>query len=70
MSKIWKKYQKTATQEMRNYIDGEDLTGVSVALGETPEPGGMIARDRQGSQWYVSPEFMVENYQEIVSKGA
>ena len=59
---MWKKYRKTALQEMRPYVLGEDLTGVSVADGETPKFGGMIARDAQGSRWYVSPEFMSENY--------
>ena len=59
---IWRKYQKTALQEMRDCILGEDLTGISVAAGETPKEGGKIARDGQGSQWYVSPEFMADNY--------
>lgn len=62
---MWQKYRKTAIQEMRNYVAGEDLTGVSVAPGETPKEGGKIARDRQGSQWYVSPEFMAENYEVV-----
>lgn len=60
----WKKYRKTAVQEMRDYEVGEDLVGVSVAKNETPKPGGKIARDANGSQWYVSPEFMRENYVE------
>lgn len=59
---IWKKYRKVATQEMREYIPGEDLEGISVAPGEEPKVGGKIARDNQGSQWYVSPEFFNENY--------
>lgn len=60
---MWNQYRKTALQEMRRYIEGEDLTGTSVAPGETPKVGGMIARDAQGSQWYVSPEFMAQNYE-------
>ena len=67
---MWKKYQKTALQEMRPYVLGEDLTGVSVAQNETPKDGGMIARDAQGSQWYVSPEFMDENYGEAQTSKA
>lgn len=58
----WKKYRKPATQEMRDYIPGEDLILVSVAPGETPKEGGKIARDAHGSRWYVSPEFMEGNY--------
>jgi hypothetical protein len=53
MTEQWKKYRKTKLQEMRNYIPGEDLTGISVAETETPKLGGKIARDAQGSQWYV-----------------
>lgn len=60
---MWQKYRKTILQEMRDYIPGEDLTGVSVAPGETPKEGGKIAKDQQGSRWYVSPEFMSENYE-------
>ena len=60
---MWQKYRKTAMQEMRDYILGEDLTGISVAHGETPKKGGKITRDNQGSKWYVSPEFMAESYE-------
>jgi len=62
-SSRWKTYRKTAVQEMRDYILGEDLTGVSVAPGETPKEGGKIARDNRGSFWYVSPEFIKDNYE-------
>jgi len=62
---MWKKYRKTAVQEMRDYISGEDLTKVSVAPGETPKEGGKIARDNKGSRWYITPEFVAENYKEI-----
>ena len=67
---MWKKYQKTALQEMRPYVVGEDLTGVSVAQNEVPKRGGMIACDAQGSRWYVSPEFMDENYIEAQASKA
>lgn len=61
MSK-WKSYYKTAKQLMRPYVPGEDLTGISVAQGETPKEGGYIASDNQGSEWYITPEFHKENY--------
>lgn len=38
----WKRYRKTATQEMRPYVPGEDLSAVSVSAEDTPELGGMI----------------------------
>ena len=60
----WKKYRKVAIQEMRPYISGEDLSGVSVNHNEIPKEGGMIARDSKNhnSQWYITPEFFKENY--------
>lgn len=61
----WKYYRKNARQRMRPYIVGEDLRGVSVAPGETPKDGGMIAIDDDGVFWYVTPEFMLENYEMI-----
>ena len=59
----YKKYQKTALQEMRPYLEGEDLTGVSVSQEDTPEEGGMIARGSDNdAQWYVSKAFFNQNY--------
>ena len=63
---MWKRYRKTATQEMRPYIPGEDLTGISVSDVDTPEEGGMIARssDNHADQWYVDKNFFANNYEE------
>ncbi len=59
----WEKYRKTAEQEMRPYIPGEDLTGVSVSERDTLEQGGMIARGADDDAlWYVSKRFYEENY--------
>lgn len=62
---MYKNYRKKSIQPMRAYILGEDLTCISVAPGETPKSGGKIAKDNQGSFWYISPEFMAENYEEV-----
>ncbi len=62
----WKQYRKTALQEMRPYISGEDLTGVSISLSDTPEEGGMIARGSHPNDlWYVSKDFFEKNYEEV-----
>lgn len=63
----WKLYRKTGAQEMRPYVPGEDLTGVSVSKEATPEPGGMIARNAKNpaDQWYVAKKFFAENYEEV-----
>jgi hypothetical protein len=60
----YKKYRKTAIQEMRPYVLGEDLTGMSVSEEDTPEVGGMIVRGSDnGACWYVSKEFFNKNYE-------
>jgi hypothetical protein len=66
----WKQYRKTALQEMRPYVPGEDLSGVSVNSEDTPELGGMIARnhDNHTDQWYVAKKFFEKNYEVTDSK--
>jgi hypothetical protein len=61
----YKKYRKTAIQEMKPYKDGDDLTGVSVAKCDTPETGGMIARNSENHEdkWYVAKDFFEKNYE-------
>jgi len=61
---VWQRYVKTATQEMRPYVPGEDLAKVSIAKVDTPELGGMIARssDNHDDVWYVAKAFFNKNY--------
>lgn len=61
----YKNYQKKAMQPMRPYIDGEDLTGISVSVEDTPEKGGMIAvnQNNKNDKWYVAKKFFEENYE-------
>jgi hypothetical protein len=63
----WKKYRKKALQEMRPYVPGEDLSRISVNPEDTPEPGGMIARnaDNHNDQWYVGKAFFQKNYEAV-----
>jgi hypothetical protein len=65
---MWKKYRKSALQEMRPYIVGEDLSNVSVSDVDIPEKGGMIARNplNHEDQWYVAKDFFLRNYEEVV----
>jgi len=61
-----KNYRKKGTQAMRPYIPGEDLTGISVSVEDTPELGGMIAIGADnGAKWYVSKGFFEANYIEV-----
>lgn len=62
-----KEYRKVGTQEMRPYIPGEDMTGVSVSEEDTLEIGGMIAiGSDNGARWYVSKQFFELNYEEVL----
>ena len=60
----WKRYRKSGYQEMRRYIPGESLAGISLNKEDTPEEGGMIARnkDNHKDQWYVAAKFFRDNY--------
>lgn len=66
----FKFYKKPALQPMRPYVEGEDLTGVSVSEQDTPEIGGMIAINPQNEkdQWYVAKQFFEDNYVEDVQE--
>jgi len=61
---MWKTYSKTAVQEIRPYVPGESLTGISVNQEDIPEEGGMIARNsgNHGDQWYIGKKFFADNY--------
>ena len=63
----YKLYRKKNLQPMREYLPGEDLTGVSVWEGDTLEEGGMIAKNPEDSSdvWYVSKSFFNENYEPV-----
>lgn len=67
---MWNKYYKTAIQEMRPYVPGEDMTCISVSPEDVPEDGGMIARnkDNHADQWYVAKDFFRRNYAPVVSR--
>lgn len=64
-SETWKAYSRKGTTEMRPYVKGEDLTGVSVSDADDPESDmGMIARnpDNHSDQWYVARRWFDDNY--------
>lgn len=64
---VFKQFRKKGLAEMRPYIPGEDLTGISVNKEDTPEEGGMIARnqDNHEDQWYVAKSFFQKNYEAV-----
>lgn len=65
MAYTYTRYRKKGTTEMRPHIPGEDLTGVSVSDTDTPEEGGMIARNPKNhyDQWYIAGQYFKDNYE-------
>lgn len=63
----WKSYSRKGLSEMRPYIKGEDLSGVSVNPTDNPETDmGMIARNptNHADQWYVARKYFEDNLEE------
>lgn len=66
----WKRYRRTGLSEMRPYVPGEDLTGVSVSDADKALPtleGGMIARNPKNHNdlWYVAKDYFEANLEEV-----
>ncbi len=60
----FKQYKRKGLSEMRPYIKGEDLTGVSVSKEDNPETDmGMVARNpkNHADQWYVARKYFEDN---------
>jgi hypothetical protein len=64
----FKKYRRKGLSEMRPYVKGEDLTGISVSETDNPETDmGMIARNPKNhdDKWYVARKYFEENLEEV-----
>lgn len=71
----FKAYVKPAEQLMRRYVDGEDMTGITVSEKDSELKtllGGMIAVNASNPKdmWYVGEAFFKENYVAAEVKGA
>ena len=63
----FKTYKRKGSVEARPYVDGEDLTGVSLSEADKQLPtlvGGMVARsaDNHKDLWYINEAFFNKNY--------
>jgi len=64
----FKKYRRKGHSEMRPYVKGEDMTGISVNKEDNPETDmGMVARNPKNheDQWYVARAYFEENLELI-----
>ena len=59
-------YYRTGYTMMRPYVEGEDMTGISISESDTPEVGGMIAYNEKvdNDRWYVAKQWFEDNYEE------
>ena len=65
---MFRQYRRTNIAEMRPYITGEDLTGISVNDEDKPLLDmGMIARNPKNhkDQLYVGSKYFKENFERI-----
>ena len=68
----FKQYQRKQKGELRPYVLGEDLSGVSISPEDTaagsPKEGDMIARnpDNHKDQWLVAQAYFEKNFEPVV----
>lgn len=64
----YQRHQRRQFGELRPYVEGEDLTGVSISdpdiAAGSPKPGDMIARNpkNHSDRWLVSAAYYAENF--------
>lgn len=64
-------YRRKQIAELRPYVEGEDLTGVSVAdvdrAAGSPKAGDMIARNPKNhdDRWLVARQYFEDNFEVV-----
>ncbi|MBZ0170920.1 MAG: hypothetical protein K8E66_00930, partial [Phycisphaerales bacterium] len=67
----FRQYRCKQIAELRPYIPGEDLAGVSVSQPDreagSPKQGGMIARNpkNHADQWLVAARYFADNFEPL-----
>jgi hypothetical protein len=65
----FKTYRRRNLAEIRPYLPGEDMTGISVAAIDSasgsPKTGDMIARnpDNHNDQWLLAKKYFEDNFE-------
>lgn len=63
----WKQYRRKGLSEMRPYLAGEDMSGISISdadkINGSPKEGDMIARNPKNhdDQWLVANKYFEDN---------
>lgn len=67
----WKQYKRKGVSEMRPYVEGEELSRVSISQADlengSPKIGDMIARNPKdhSDQWLVAAKYFQENLEPV-----
>mgnify|MGYP003629946261 CR=1 FL=1 len=67
----FKQYKRSQIAELRGYVEGEALHGVSISveddLAGSPKEGDMIARNPKNhkDQWLVAKQYFKDNFEEF-----
>lgn len=67
----WKHYRRKGLSEMRPYVEGEDVSKVSISepdkLAGSPKAGDMIARNPKNhdDQWLVAAKYFADNLESV-----
>jgi hypothetical protein len=67
----FQKYRRKQIAELRPYIEGENMAGVSVSAEDTkagsPKAGDMIARNpkNHADQWLVAAQYFADNFEPV-----
>ena len=63
----WQQYKRKGLSEMRPYIEGEDVSSISISAPDkdagSPKQGDMIARNpkNHADQWLVAKKYFEDN---------
>ncbi len=71
----YRKYRRTGLAEMTSFVEGMDLSGVSISLEDadagSPKVGDMIARNpmNNADKWLVAAAYFKANFEEVKTLG-
>ena len=71
LDSTFRQYRRKEIAELRPYVDGEDLTNISIAKVDlvkgSPKIGDMIARNPKDhfDKWLVAGQYFVDNFEAI-----
>ena len=71
MSNEFKQYRKKGIAEMRPYVSGENVSGISISDEDrqngSPKSGDMIARNpnNHNDRWLVAEIYFLDNFEPV-----